>query len=559
MKKTLKIRDLTLREGQQSLFGARMRQEHLDRVLPLYREAGFYITEVWGGNVPDAMMRHLGESPWERLRACSREIQGASLLSALVRGRNLFGQVPYPDYVLEGFYREAIADGLNVIRIFDSLNDAENLRESILMISRLGGTADAAVCYALDPKPEPMAPPAKKKGFFARLFGATDPKPVVREDTFTDEYFVRKVKELEAMGARIITLKDMDGRISPRRIFALMPKLKHAVRVPVDFHTRCMPGYGLASVLTAIIKGVDIVDTNIWWFAGGPAAPAIELVWVFCQRLCIEVDVDMEAIGRIRRILRDIRKDMAPYDTDSDRLPNDFEEYYAAMPPEVDSAFDEAIRAATENREADLLRLCRLIEEYFGFPTPDTPVKDTQVPAGMYAHMVENLRQLHAEEMLEEALGLISKVRRDAGMVPLVAPASHIVGSQAVALALDRRKGAPDYTTRTHQYMALVKGDYGHTPVEISPAFRELITGNSAEIPFDVNSYRKPANPELSEYGGALLAQSDEEYMLLMLLPSVATAFLKNKRKAEYERAVSSSYPALKDVMAPAGEPEDIY
>ena len=157
----LKIRDLTLRDGQQSLFATRLDQATINRLLPLYEDAGFYIMEVWGGAVPDSVMRYLDESPWERLRIASKAMKGKSLLSALSRGRNLFGYVPYPDEVLRGFYEEAIKNGLNVMRIFDALNDIDNVAASIRMINELGGIADGAVCYTIDPKEE--APEADRK------------------------------------------------------------------------------------------------------------------------------------------------------------------------------------------------------------------------------------------------------------------------------------------------------------------------------------------------------------------------------------------------------------
>ena len=533
MAKVLQIRDLTLRDGQQSLFATRMKQENVDKLLPLYREAKFYIMEVWGGAVPDSVMRYLGESPWDRLRACSNEMKGISLLSALSRGRNLFGYVPYPDYVLEGFYKKAIDNGLNVMRIFDALNDIDNIRESVKMINSLGGISDTAVCYTVDPKDTPAEAP-RKKGFFARLFGGND-TPAAPEKIFTDEYFVEKAKEMEALGAKMVTLKDMAGIVYPARIFTLMPKLKQALKVPVDFHTHCTPGYGLAAVLTAIIKGVDIVDTNIWWFGGGSAAPAIELVWIFCQKLGIEMAVNMDAVAKIRKELVVARKALADFDLNKDKWPNDFDEYYAKMPKEIDAEFDRAIAAANDNREEDLLDACHKIEAYFGFPKPNELVKNAEVPGGMYSNMVANLRALKAEDVLDEAMALIPKVRRDAGLVPLVTPTSQIVGSQAVALALDRRKGAPDYSNKNNQFISLVKGEYGKTPVAIDPAFREKITGSPEERPYDTGSFREPANPELPEFGGVKLAQNEEEFLLLELLPSVANTFLKNKRKAEFE------------------------
>ena len=532
MAKKLKVRDLTLRDGQQSLFATRLKQENIDKLLPLYQNAGFYIMEVWGGAVPDSVMRYLGESPWDRLRECSKFMKGISLLSALSRGRNLFGYVPYPNSVLEGFYKEAIKNGLNVMRIFDALNDIDNIKDSIRMINDLGGIADAAVCYTVDPKEEPKEP--EKKGFFARLFGGNK-EPEAPELIFTDDYFVDKAKEMERMGAKMITLKDMAGLVNPSRIFSLMPKLKQALSVPVDFHTHCTPGYGLASVLTGIIKGVDIVDTNIWWFGGGSAAPAIELVWIFCQKLGIELEANMEAVAQIRKGLVEARQSLAAFDLNKDKWPKDFDEAYAAMPAEIDAEFNRAIEAATNNREEELLDACHKIEAYFGFPKPNELVKNAEVPGGMYSNMVANLRALKAEDVLDEAMALIPKVRRDAGLVPLVTPTSQIVGSQAVALALDRRKGAPDYSNKNNQFVGLVKGEYGKTPVAIDPAFREQITGSPEEKPYDVSQFRQPENPVLEEFGGVKLAQNDEEYLLLELLPAVATGFLKNKRKAEFD------------------------
>lgn len=543
MAKTLKVRDLTLRDGQQSLFATRLKQENIDKLLPLYQDAKFYIMEVWGGAVPDSVMRYLGESPWDRLRECSKYMKGISLLSALSRGRNLFGYVPYPNSVLEGFYKEAIKNGLNVMRIFDALNDINNIKDSIHMINDLGGIADAAVCYTVDPKEEPKEP--KKKGFFARLFGGND-EPEAPELIFTDDYFVEKAKEMERIGAKMITLKDMAGLVNPSRIFSLMPKLKQALTVPVDFHTHCTPGYGLASVLTGIIKGVDIVDTNIWWFGGGSAAPAIELVWIFCQKLGIELEANMEAVAKIRKGLVEARQSLAAFDLNKDKWPKDFDEAYAAMPAEIDAEFDRAIEAATNNREDELLDACHKIEAYFGFPKPNELVKNAEVPGGMYSNMVANLRALKAEDVLDEAMALIPKVRRDAGLVPLVTPTSQIVGSQAVALALDRRKGAPDYSNKNNQFVGLVKGEYGKTPVEIDPAFREQITGSPEERPYDVSQFKQPENPVLEEFGGVKLAQNDEEYLLLELLPAVATGFLKNKRKAEYEAANAAAAAAAK-------------
>lgn len=162
----------------------------------------------------------------------------------------------------------------------------------------------------------------------------------------------------------------------------------------------------------------------------------------------------------------------------------------------------------------------------------------------MYSNMVAQLKALKAEDLLDDAMRLIPMVRRDAGLVPLVTPTSQIVGSQAVSVALDRRKGNPDYTTKSNQFISLVKGEYGHTPVAIDPAFREKITGSPVEKPYDVSSYKKPDNPALAEYGGVKLAKNNEEYLLLELLPSVANGFLKRRRAEEFEASKAAFAPA---------------
>ncbi len=145
-KRRILIRDLTLRDGQQSLFATRMTQEQIDELLPLFKEAGFYAMEVWGGAVPDSIMRYLKEDPWERLEKISKAIGNSSKLTALSRGRNLFGYNPYPDEVIEGFLRNAVESGIRIMRVFDALNDTNNIESSIRFLKKYGATIDAALC-----------------------------------------------------------------------------------------------------------------------------------------------------------------------------------------------------------------------------------------------------------------------------------------------------------------------------------------------------------------------------------------------------------------------------
>ena len=521
MARKLLIRDLTLRDGQQSSFATRMNQNQVDRVLPFYKDAKFYAIEVWGGAVPDSVMRYLNENPWDRLEKIKAVIGDVSKLTALSRGRNLFGYAPYTDEIIEGFCKNAIESGLGIMRIFDALNDVNNVKSTIKYVKKYGGMADCAVCYTIDPK-------YPKLSLIDKLKGKKNPEPV-----FTNEYFLNKAKEMEALGADMITIKDMSGLINPARISEMMQLFKSNLKIPVDFHTHCTPGYGLGAVLSAIVHGVDIVDTNIWNFAGGPAAPAIELIYIFCKKLGIELDVNMEAVAKINKELYTIRKELEAYDAVK-QFPNPFNPLTDTLPANIDKLFDDAIAAAKSNNEEALLKACHAIEAYFNFPKPNELVKKAEVPGGMYTNMVAQLKQLNSMEILEDAMKLIPTVRLAAGLPPLVTPTSQIVGAQAVNCALDIKNGKPMYSNVSNQFVALVKGEYGKTPVPVDPEFRLKIAGTREEIPYDTSKYQMQENPVLTEFGGVKLAENEKEVLLMELFPAVAKNFLTKQKEARY-------------------------
>ena len=521
MARKLLIRDLTLRDGQQSSFATRMNQNQVDRVLPFYKDAKFYAMEVWGGAVPDSVMRYLNENPWDRLEKIKAVIGDVSKLTALSRGRNLFGYAPYTDEIIEGFCKNAIESGLGIMRIFDALNDVNNVKSTIKYVKKYGGMADCAVCYTIDPK-------YPKLSLIDKLKGKKNPEPV-----FTNEYFLNKAKEMEALGADMITIKDMSGLINPARISEMMQLFKSNLKIPVDFHTHCTPGYGLGAVLSAIIHGVDIVDTNIWNFAGGPAAPAIELIYIFCKKLGIELDVNMEAVAKINKELYTIRKELEAYDAVK-QFPNPFNPLTDTLPANIDKLFDDAIAAAKSNNEEALLEACHAIEAYFNFPKPNELVKKAEVPGGMYTNMVAQLKQLNSMEILEDAMKLIPTVRLAAGLPPLVTPTSQIVGAQAVNCALDIKNGKPMYSNVSNQFVALVKGEYGKTPVPVDPEFRLKIAGTREETPYDTSKYQMQENPVLTEFGGVKLAENEKEVLLMELFPAVAKNFLTKQKEARY-------------------------
>ena len=546
MKRKLLIRDLTLRDGQQSAFATRMNQSQVDRVLPYYRDANFYAMEVWGGAVPDSVMRYLGENPWDRLKKISDGVQGASKLTALSRGRNLYGYVPYPDEIIDGFFKNAVSSGLNIMRIFDALNDVDNIKSSIKYIKKYGGLADCAVCYTIDPKYDDEVKIVEKKGFLG-LFNKKEEIRIKKENVFTDRYFLQKAKEMLALGADMITIKDMSGLIPPTRVANLISLFKRELNVPIDFHTHCTPGYGLGSVLSAIVNGADIVDTNIWYFSGGPAAPAIELVYIFCQKLGIELDVNMEAVAKINAELFGIRRELEAFDTVK-QFPNPFNPLTDTLPAAIDKLFDEAIAAVQINNETALLEACHQIEAYFNFPKPDERVKNAEIPGGMYTNMVAQLKQFNSLDILEDAMKLIPSVRLDAGLPPLVTPTSQIVGVQAVSSALNLKNGRDKYANASNQFVALVKGEYGKTPVPVDPEFRLKIAGTRDETPYDTSTYKRQENPVLPEFENVRLAKDEKEELLLELFPAVATQYLRKIRETEF-----ASHQSQKTTVTGAG------
>lgn len=523
MVKKLLIRDLTLRDGQQSSFATRMSQSEIDRVLPFYKDAGFYAMEVWGGAVPDSVMRYLNENPWDRLEKIKAAVGDASKLTALSRGRNLFGYSPYTDEIIEGFCRNSIESGLGIMRIFDALNDVNNVKSTIKYVKKYGGIADCAVCYTIDPH-------FSMKERLHSMFS----KHKLPHAVFTDEYFLDKAKQMEALGADMITIKDMSGLIPPKRVAGLIKLFKKNLSVPIDFHTHCTPGYGLASVMSAIVNGADIVDTNIWNFAGGPAAPAVELIYLFCKKAGIEISANMEVVAKINTELFTIRKELEAYDAVK-QFPKPFNPLTDALPGEIDKAFDKALELARADKEEELLEVCHAIEKYFNFPAPNELVKNAEIPGGMYTNMVAQLKQLKSEAILEKAMELIPHVRLDASLPPLVTPTSQIVGAQAVNCALDLKNGKPMYSNVSNQFVNLVKGEYGKTPIPVDPDFRFKIAGVREETPYDTSNYQMQPNPVLEEYGGVRLAGNEKEVLLLELFPLVAKTYLTNLKKARYE------------------------
>jgi pyruvate/oxaloacetate carboxyltransferase len=222
-------------------------------------------------------------------------------------------------------------------------------------------------------------------------------------------------------------------------------------------------------------------------------------------------------------------------DIDTYPMPRQFDIAHDTLPEEIDALFDKAIECTQKMDEDALLEATQAIERWFGHPEPNEEVKRAEIPGGMYTNMLSQLKQLKLDHLLTRVLEVVPVVRLAAGCPPLVTPTSQIVGAQAVNYVLDENKNQKPYTTKNNQFVSLVKGEYGKTPIEIDPEFRELICGVKEETPYNIENYKKQPNPVIESAGDRLLAENEKEELLLELFPQVATIYLHDTKEREFQ------------------------
>ncbi len=240
----VKITDTILRDAHQSQAATRMRLEDMLPACHLLDKVGYHSMEVWGGATFDSCLRFLNEDPWERLRALRKALPNTKL-QMLLRGQNILGYKHYSDDVVDLFVKKAIENGIDIIRIFDALNDTRNMQAAIKATKKYGGICEAAMSYTLSP-------------------------------VHTEDYFVNLAKELEEMGADIICIKDMANLLLPYQAYSLIKRLKAGTKLPIHLHTHNTSGTGDMTLLKAIEAGVDIVDTALSPLGNGTSQPATE-------------------------------------------------------------------------------------------------------------------------------------------------------------------------------------------------------------------------------------------------------------------------------------------
>lgn len=274
--KKLKITETCLRDGHQSLIATRLKTEEILPILEKMDQVGYYSLEVWGGATFDACIRFLNQDPWERLREIKKRVKNTKL-QMLLRGQNLLGYRHYSDDVVEKFVQKSIENGIDIIRIFDALNDLRNVRVAAQATKKYGGHCQLAISYTISP-------------------------------VHTIEYYKKLALEMEAMGADSIVIKDMAGILLPEEGYKLIKELKTVINVPLELHTHATSGIASMLYLRAIDAGIDIIDTAISTFAGGTSQPATEAIARTLEGGKRDPQLNLTLLKEIAEYFKPIRK-----------------------------------------------------------------------------------------------------------------------------------------------------------------------------------------------------------------------------------------------------------
>ena len=275
--KKVQFTETVLRDASQSLVATRMSYEQFKPILETIDKAGYYSVECWGGATFDVCLRFLNEDPWERLRKI-RAAMPNTKLQMLLRGQNILGYKHYPDDIVRRFVRASVRNGIDIIRIFDALNDTNNLKVAVEETVKSGAIASGAISYTTSP-------------------------------VHTREKYVEIVKELREMGVSTICIKDMAGIMSPKAAYDLVSAIKDAVDLPVVIHTHCTTGLAFMTELKAIEAGADVIDTAISPFSGGTSQPATETLNYTLKELGYETGLNDDVLFQMANFFKPIRAD----------------------------------------------------------------------------------------------------------------------------------------------------------------------------------------------------------------------------------------------------------
>ena len=276
-KKPLKITETVLRDAHQSLIATRMTTEQMLPIVDKMDKIGYHAVECWGGDTFDASLRFLKEDPWERLRKLRDGFKNTKL-QMLFRGQNILGYNHYADDVVEYFVQKSIANGIDIIRIFDCLNDLRNLETAVKAANKENGHAQIALSYTLG-------------------------------DAYTLDYWKDMAKRIEDMGAKSLCIKDMAGLLVPAKATELVQALKESVEIPIDLHTHYTSGVASMTYMKAVEAGCDIIDTAISPFSMGTSQPATEVMVEAFKGTEYDTGLDQAKLAEIADYFRPMRED----------------------------------------------------------------------------------------------------------------------------------------------------------------------------------------------------------------------------------------------------------
>ena len=275
MKKTVKFTETVLRDANQSLIATRLAFDEFEPILSELDNAGYYSLECWGGATFDSCLRYLNEDPWERLRKIKKACPKTPL-QMLLRGQNLLGYKHYPDDVVRMFVRKSVENGIDIIRIFDALNDIRNIEVAVDETLKCGAHASGCICYTISP-------------------------------IHNLESYVKLAKEIEALGVQSICVKDMAGIMSPKEAYDLVTALKKEIKVPIVIHTHNTTGLGPMTLLKAVEAGADVIDTAVSCFSGGTSQPPTETLVYALREMGYEIDVKDDVVKNVNDFFKPIR------------------------------------------------------------------------------------------------------------------------------------------------------------------------------------------------------------------------------------------------------------
>lgn len=345
------ITDTILRDAHQSQAATRMRTDEMLAACEILDSIGYWSLECWGGATFDSCLRFLNEDPWERLRTLRKALPNTKL-QMLFRGQNILGYKHYADDIVERFVRKAIENGIDVIRIFDALNDVRNLESSIKFTKKYGGICEAALSYTVSP-------------------------------VHSEDYFVDLAKQLVQMGADVICIKDMANLLLPYDAYSLVKRLKSEISVPIHLHTHNTAGTGDMTYLMAVQAGVDIVDCALSALGNGTSQPATEPLVASLKGTERDTGLDIEKLAKASRHFMGVAERLKKDGFISDKsLKVDTNILMYQVPGGMLSNLVSQLKqAGAEDKYYEVLEEIPRVRKDFGYPplvTPTSQIVGTQ-------------------------------------------------------------------------------------------------------------------------------------------------------------------------------------